>query len=214
MPCVVAEAQQDPGDCYVVERPSVVCVGEDEGVWRMTLRLGNRSGFPIDRLFVWPSGDAVVSPTGFSLEPVPSGGSTGELEFVITGGQSGDQLCVLVSAHDSMTGQCCAEFETCVVLPACRQEPEFRRGDANGDGGTDISDGIRILGVLFLGLPQSECLDASDANDSGEVDISDGIAIFSYLFLGGLTPPAPGPDLCGPDPSADALSCGEYSTCT
>jgi hypothetical protein len=77
---------------------------------------------------------------------------------------------------------------------------DFRRGDANGDGTFDLSDGSRSLGHLFLGQEAPPCLDAADADDSGEVELTDAVFTFSHLFLGGLAPPSPGPSVCGPDP--------------
>lgn len=44
-----------------------------------------------------------------------------------------------------------------------------------------------------------------DSNSSGKVDISDAVAALAYLFLGQATPPAPGPDACGGDPTPDPL---------
>jgi hypothetical protein len=86
--------------------------------------------------------------------------------------------------------------------------PEFRRGDANADGRVDIADPIWILGELFLGGSTTECPDAADANDDGAENASDAIFLFDYLFLDGLrTPPAPGPRVCGPDPTEDGLDC-------
>lgn len=91
-------------------------------------------------------------------------------------------------------------------------EPEFRRGDANGSSGIDLADGVSILGELFQGGPISSCRDAEDANDDGMIDLSDATFIFSWLFLGGPEMPVPGP-VCGPDPSEDALGCESYDNC-
>ena len=199
--------------CYVVASPRVECAGDDEGVWSLTLRIQNRSGFPIDRVFVWPAAGVEITPTAVSLEPVSSGTSTGEIEFVITAGARGDRVCALLSIHDSETDACCAGVEVCVVLPACRAEPEFIRGDSNDDGQVDISDGVHALAFLFRGGPAPACLDAADANDSGDADISDAIATFAYLFLGGPPPAPPGPLDCGVDPTEDRLGCDGSTRC-
>ena len=82
----------------------------------------------------------------------------------------------------------------------------FRRGDANGDGTLDLSDGIAVLNYLFSGRSQLECQDAADANDSGVVDIADAIFLFSALFTGGPPTPPPGHLDCGSDPTGDSLS--------
>jgi hypothetical protein len=86
---------------------------------------------------------------------------------------------------------------------------EFLRGDANGDGKVDLSDGVRVLNYLFLGNATIECLDAADSNDTGGHDLTDGVRIFNFLFLGHEPPPVPGHLDCGVDPSADSLSCDE-----
>jgi len=81
----------------------------------------------------------------------------------------------------------------------------FIRGDANNDGGADISDAVAILNDLFLGIPSpAPCRDSLDTNDSGVVDLSDGVYLLVYLFQGGadIPPPAVVP---GVDPTADAI---------
>jgi hypothetical protein len=82
----------------------------------------------------------------------------------------------------------------------------FIRGDANGDGGVDISDPQASLGYLFLGRGAPHCFDAADANDDGALDISDGIYTLEFLFTGGEPPPPPFPG-SGADPTADGMRC-------
>jgi hypothetical protein len=64
------------------------------------------------------------------------------------------------------------------------------RGDANGDGVLDISDGISMFGCLFLGgnCPDDDC--KRDANGDGKFDISDPISLLSFIFMGGPPPKA------------------------
>lgn len=88
----------------------------------------------------------------------------------------------------------------------CDQAVTFRRGDATGDGGTDITDGVFILNYLFLGTRAPDCMDAADTDDNGNVDLSDAIRVLNFLFLGGVPPLAPGPAACGSDPEDDALA--------
>ena len=78
-------------------------------------------------------------------------------------------------------------------------KPPFRRGDANADGKTDITDAVVILGYLFQGGTNPSCLDALDTNDSGRIDLTDAVYLLAFLFQGGANPPAPGPATCGPD---------------
>jgi hypothetical protein len=88
----------------------------------------------------------------------------------------------------------------------------FLRGDPNLDGKRDISDAVAILGYLFQGAFDPECLDALDADDTGDPDITDAVYLLSYLFLGGPAPREPF-SACGPDMTPDALDCGSYPIC-
>jgi hypothetical protein len=95
----------------------------------------------------------------------------------------------------------------------------FHRGDAEGDGAVDITDGIYLLESLFLGGESPSCLEAADAGNDGGIDIADPILLFTYLFLSGPPPPDPGPpgSPCGPDPdppgSEKDLGCDRYDGC-
>jgi hypothetical protein len=81
----------------------------------------------------------------------------------------------------------------------------FVRGDAAADGELNISDGIKILLVLFTGTP-TDCPDALDADDDGTTVITDAVYVLDYLFRGGrpIPPPFPGR---GSDPTPDGLGC-------
>ncbi len=83
--------------------------------------------------------------------------------------------------------------------------PEFQRGDANGDGSTDISDAIHILSFLFLS-GTANCVSASDVDDTDEIDVSDIIYLVTYLFLNGAEPHQPFPD-CGVDTTPREFTC-------
>lgn len=74
-----------------------------------------------------------------------------------------------------------------------------RPADCNQDGNQDLSDGICILGHLFLGSPQvlpcgngtvndpaNQALLGTDEDDN--VNLTDAIRLFVYLFLGGDRP--------------------------
>lgn len=103
-----------------------------------------------------------------------------------------------------------ADIKLRAIYSSADQPPPsgaFRRGDANLDGGVNISDPINTLAFLFSGGAPLECQDSADANDDGRLDISDAVTTLAFLFLGGTDLPAPGPTLCGADPSADALDC-------
>ena len=94
----------------------------------------------------------------------------------------------------------CDTDESCVIV-----EPvvTFERGDANNDGGVDISDSSTLFNYLFTGGSAPPCDDAADANDDERIDISDGIFVLSFLFQGGAIPLPPGAFVCGEDPTND-----------
>jgi hypothetical protein len=85
----------------------------------------------------------------------------------------------------------------------------FKRGDANGDGTVNISDASKISNWLLnqSAATAPACLDGADATDDGWVLQADANYILDYLFSGGPAPPAPGPNTCGRDPTADLLDC-------
>ena len=84
----------------------------------------------------------------------------------------------------------------------------FVRGDANSDGGIDVSDGIYLFRFLFEGdVSVPPCRDAADTNDDGHIDIADGVNVLDSIFIPeDLPPPFPGP---GQDPTPDDLGCIE-----
>jgi len=61
-------------------------------------------------------------------------------------------------------------------------------GDANLDGGFDISDPISVFTYLFLDRSQPLCLPAANYNGDVPVDISDPIAMLVTLFDGAPMP--------------------------
>jgi hypothetical protein len=87
----------------------------------------------------------------------------------------------------------------------------FVRGDANADGRVDLSDGIFIIGFLFLGSGRPSCLKAADADASGRLELTDTIFLLNRLFRGGPPPPPPFPS-CG-DHTGAALSCEAFPPC-
>jgi hypothetical protein len=90
--------------------------------------------------------------------------------------------------------------------------PTFRRGYINADTRIDISDGITMLGYLFLGGTWPECMNAADVNDDNRADLSDAISLFNYLFNGGAAPRAPF-EACGADPTPGNLGCTRSVQC-
>lgn len=88
-----------------------------------------------------------------------------------------------------------------------RRIPNFRRGDADGNGSLNIADAIRMLDAQFVpGQPWLDCESAGDANDDEFFNIADAVYLLTYLFSSGTAPPAPHPG-CGLDPTPGSLTC-------
>ena len=115
--------------------------------------------------------------------------------------------------RESAEGSAFQPLEGRACLEAGPLPPRFRRGDANADSATDISDSITILGFLFLGNPSNlDCQKSADVNGSGEIDISDAVYLLSYKFLGGQAPPEPF-QACGVEPAPQDLPCNSSPLC-
>ena len=84
----------------------------------------------------------------------------------------------------------------------------FRRGDADLSGKVDLTDAVVVLQHLLGGKP-SPCEKGSDVDDDGLLSLADALGIAQWLFQGAPMPGAPGPEVCGEDPTPDALKvCG------
>ena len=101
--------------------------------------------------------------------------------------------------------------DTDLFVTRITAEPQFRRGDPDGDGLYTIVDVISMLAYLFLGNSLT-CFDAAYSNDDGSFNIADVIYQLSFLYAQGTPPPAPYPD-CGLDETADDLPCADYPVC-
>jgi PKD repeat protein len=94
---------------------------------------------------------------------------------------------------------------------AALQSP-FRRGDANADGSTNLSDSVYTLLYLFEGSA-AICEKALDTNDDGQVNVSDALRGLRDLFGGASQPRAPFL-VCGMDPTPDTLNCPAFPICS
>ena len=99
-----------------------------------------------------------------------------------------------------------------LYLPAGKLEAQvFRRGEADGRPGLNITDAIHILRFLFAGEPAMlGCMDAADVDDDGSVAINDAVYLLNFLFRRGLPLPDPFPE-CGLDPTEDTLGCMSFA---
>ncbi|MBN1443358.1 MAG: hypothetical protein JXA90_11670 [Planctomycetes bacterium] len=97
----------------------------------------------------------------------------------------------------------------CAGYPAC---PLFKRGDADQDGCVSMADATFLLNYISLIGPAPACLEAADANDDGVLNIADPTYITAYVGAGGPAPPAPGPFVCGGDPTpSTTVGCASYA---
>jgi hypothetical protein len=87
----------------------------------------------------------------------------------------------------------------------------FRRGDNDGNGALEITDPINNLGYQFLGTFEPGCLDALDWDDNGTIEVTDPIGSLTRQFVGGAPAAPPGSEVCGEDPTGDALDCANYT---
>jgi hypothetical protein len=97
------------------------------------------------------------------------------------------------------------------LVPALAQA-DFRRGDTNVDGKVDLADASFLLRWAFYDGATPTCRDAADINDDSlSGDIADAVGLVQWAFLGGVwSPPAPGPEVPGPDPTSDGCTCESY----
>lgn len=88
---------------------------------------------------------------------------------------------------------------------------EFRRGDCDDNGSTQVTDVVYQLFYVIGGAGvDPQCLNACDFNSDGSVDISDPTTLLQYLFLGG---PLGDPLTCGVDPDGFGAPCVSYDSC-
>jgi hypothetical protein len=121
-------------------------------------------------------------------------GPTDHLKFsiILTGKRGEDNptgLAGLQATLDKAKAFICAHVipntsPLCAACSGC--------GDANSDGGVDISDAVFLIQYIFAGgAAPAACNYANgmgDANGDGGVDISDAVYLIQYIFAGGPAP--------------------------
>lgn len=80
-------------------------------------------------------------------------------------------------------------------------DPEFLRGDVNGDGRVvPIQEVKALFSWGFGGGEEPPCFDAADVDNNGVVStLNEVLYLLNWGFTGGDPPPAPGPEACGVD---------------
>ena len=90
----------------------------------------------------------------------------------------------------------------------------FVRGDCDGSGEVELTDGIELLNALFIRRVELPCRAACDFSGSASLGITTAVYLFEYLFLGGSPPPTPFPS-CGEAAGGQSpqLACAVYPLC-
>ena len=187
-------------------------------------QVASRNQSPVARLSATPSRGS--APLSVLLDgSASSDPEEDRLRFVweLPGGRSDDRELLLLDIGEPgrhLVGVVVTDIhgdsdraEVTIVVEA-GTTPLFVRGDANADGGVNLSDGIFVLRYLFSGdeLPEPECVKSADVDDSGTLVISDAVYLLNYLFGRGAAPLKPFGD-CGVDETEDSLTCAAYAPC-
>ena len=202
------EGDAEFGDTACSELAASGPEGDVAGAWTFTATATDGTGDSIRYTF------EARSEAGVTLRSGPAvGDSTADLEltpgtWTVTVTVDDDQRC----DDEGASVRCSTQ-----VVVNDDSAPVFHRGDADGSGDLQLTDGVFVLNFLFTGGATPACMDAADADNSGTVQLTDAVAILGFLFLGGPAPADPGPpaEPCGPDPAApeDALDCVDFPGC-
>lgn len=88
---------------------------------------------------------------------------------------------------------------------------QFLRGDVNGDGVLNLSDGLFQLEWFFGVGASGTCREAADTNGNGRLDtLADPLLLFYYLFASGPAPATPFPNCGSP---VLFVGCESYTAC-
>jgi PKD repeat protein len=171
--------------------------------------------FEVASIFEWPGVDNVIEDTFlepgqnqtilnliFDVSPDALEGATTEVKLVNNRALSPLINIFTVDGFSRFPALEGSVVDVIIVTPPFLKR--FIRGDVDGNGSVDITDAVKVLNYLFLGIGEPACLDAADVTDRGRVDISASISLLTYLFLGGTQPAVPFPNK-GLDPSLDDM---------
>ena len=157
-------------------------------------------------------GTVTINGTGFAGYAADSGTSVTATDTTVEGPIVSWSDTTIVAAFAAVPPEVTVQsvFGKVTSEVAGGNPRNFLRGDANADGGVDLSDAAHTLNYLFLGGPAPSCPDASDVDDNALLEINDPILILNWLFLSQGELASPGPQVCGPDPREDALPACDY----
>jgi predicted outer membrane repeat protein len=91
------------------------------------------------------------------------------------------------SYYLSEASPCAPANNSCGVLIGSEPVGCFECGDANTDGGVDVSDVVFLIQYIFAGGGPLHDR-AADADCNGGIDISDAVYLIGYIFAGGPAP--------------------------
>lgn len=187
----VAALTLDPASLSLGSTSATVNGGEEPAFLALNAEDGGFTMGVVINLFgaaTLPMGTGYEVATA-SYEVLGSSGSTTTVDLCETLGSPPVTLTVVVGGASLLPT---TQSGTVTTITAVN----FVRSDSNGDGSTDLADGIWTLRYLFLGGAEPPCLDSADFDGSGSTDTADAVATFQYLLLEGPMPSAPFPD-CG-----------------
>ena len=146
---------------------------------------------PFDGRVLLPGVGQVIVNMIFNVSPESPIGAVTEIELV--NNRDVSQIFNIFTVDNSSKLPVLESGRVTVVDPG-EAEGMFVRGDVDGNGSVDITDGIALLNFLFTGARPPVCNDAADVADRGLIDISAAIYILNFLFTGGSSPHVPYPN--------------------
>lgn len=172
------------------------------------LEINSASGPDVPIRDVLP-GAAITAPENLFLDLDPVVGGTGFTALYVPDLAGTEDLLPITPA----TEECPINEILIVELDVQVGNRPFNRGDCNGDGRLNVTDGALCAQNIFLGelRPQLvffDCDDMLDANDDGMLDTTDPIVILEWVFRAAPNLPAPF-FTCEVDGTEDELDCLE-----
>lgn len=197
----------DKGLGALAGREVELIITDEDGATQKDLATNTASGATAINSVV--KGAALIAITEGDFLTVDRNPAVGAPGFTV--GYVADVTGTGASIPLTATNEACPENEILIVNGA--GTPDFFRGDCDGNGMLNVSDGAINAQNIFLNrIKFFDCNDMLDANDDGNLDGTDPIVILGWVFLGDPDLPAPFFS-CGPDPTDDdALDC-KQSNC-
>jgi hypothetical protein len=187
-------------------------IPDNDGIEHVAAAANTASGDarPIESV---TAGADIANNTGdfLAVDLSPTVGGTGfTAGYVADVGGSGDTIPATAVVADQ-----CPTNEILVVAfvgDGPRPDGPFARGDCNGNGRLNVTDGaICAQNIFFNRIVFFNCDEMLDANDDDTLDMSDPVTILMWVFLDGADLPPPF-QTCGLDTADDTLGCATGQT--